>query len=157
AGRLQTAAEVAGLLEGYLAHLRQPLTAPVPNLPPRQTRRLLWTPRVLGLTAAVLLVGLAVAVFFQPPQPQPGPKLRQEYRLSFKGASEDTPGLALVGPGAAECVRFEPEGLRITLPTGWNAVRDNTGVRLAIRVKGDFEMTMPFEILKEPKPEEGAE
>jgi serine/threonine protein kinase/predicted RNA-binding Zn-ribbon protein involved in translation (DUF1610 family) len=55
AQRFQTAAEVASLLEGYLAHLRQPRTVPAPTLSPttrnvakRRTRRL------LGLTGAVL-------------------------------------------------------------------------------------------------------
>jgi WD40 repeat protein len=33
AARFQSAAEVAGLLEGYLAHLRQPLSNPAPELP----------------------------------------------------------------------------------------------------------------------------
>jgi serine/threonine protein kinase len=34
AERFQSAAEVAGLLEGYLAHLAQPATVPAPELPP---------------------------------------------------------------------------------------------------------------------------
>src|SRR5262249_13876584 len=34
AQRFQTAAEVAGLLEGYLAHLRQPANVAAPELPP---------------------------------------------------------------------------------------------------------------------------
>jgi serine/threonine protein kinase/WD40 repeat protein len=74
AGRFRGAAEVAALLEGYLAHLRQPATVPAPVLPsppgeqgpalPQpgvQTRagRRLWLPALLVLAA----LGLGTALW----------------------------------------------------------------------------------------------
>jgi len=54
------------------------------------------------------------------------------------------------GPNAAACVRFEPEGLRLTLPRGHEGVGPTTGVAAALIVRGDFEITAAFEILHEP-------
>ncbi len=48
-------------------------------------------------------------------------------------------------------MRIEANGLHITLPPGWGAERPVTGLRSRFRVKGDFEMTLSFEILKEPE------
>jgi hypothetical protein len=58
-----------------------------------------------------------------------------------------------MGPSAEQCVRFEPEGLRITLQ-GHPNDGPGTGVGTHLAVKGDFEITVSFEILKEPEPEE---
>jgi len=54
-----------------------------------------------------------------------------------------------------QCVQFEPAGLRITLPAGHPGKRVGTGVATRFSIKGDFEITMSYEIIKEPEPEEG--
>jgi hypothetical protein len=57
-------------------------------------------------------------------------------------------------------VHFEPAGLRITLPReyagppGFFGERPDTGVAVAVGVKGDFEITVSYEILQEPEPED---
>jgi hypothetical protein len=40
--------------------------------------------------------------------------------------------------------------MRITLPLGYPGTRPGTGLELASKVKGDFEITVNFEVLKEP-------
>src|SRR5262249_50495257 len=64
AERFQTAAEVAELLEKCLAHVQQPLTAPLPAIPghPTGRRRRRWPAAVAG--AAMVLV--ATGVFLVP-------------------------------------------------------------------------------------------
>jgi hypothetical protein len=79
---------------------------------------------------------------------------RQEYHHSFKGNPTPAEELEFTGPDAEECVRFEAAGLRITLPTGHPDKRIGTGVATTFPIKGDFEITVGFEILKEPGPAE---
>ncbi len=77
----------------------------------------------------------------------------QELVWPFKGEPKNAEMLQLVGPDAEECVHFEPEGLRITLPTGHSGKRVGTGIETNFAIQGDFEITMSFEILNEPQPE----
>jgi predicted RNA-binding Zn-ribbon protein involved in translation (DUF1610 family) len=76
----------------------------------------------------------------------------QSYFQSFKGKGAIPTGWDFIGPEADSCVHFEPAGLRMTLPTGWGGSRPPTGLKTLFGVKGDFELTMSFEILKEPNP-----
>ena len=64
AARFQTAAEVADLLERCLAHVQQPLTAPLPAIPghPPGSRRRRWLEAVAG----VAMVLIATAVIMTP-------------------------------------------------------------------------------------------
>ena len=80
---------------------------------------------------------------------------KKDYAENFHAALKDVKqpvGLEHYGPDAAECVRFDPEGLRIALPAGYPKVRPGTGVVTTFGLKGDFEITVRFEILKEPSP-----
>ncbi len=77
-------------------------------------------------------------------------KNKQEKIFSLQGP-ENSQGWDLVGDGAKNCVHFEDEGLRITLPTGWGGIRPSTGVGSGMVLKGDFEISMRFDILKEPE------
>jgi serine/threonine protein kinase len=169
AHRFQTAAEVAGLLEEYLAHLRQPATVPAPGLtsasgPParradRRRRRWPWVAAALVLLSVLALSREALRQDDQAPKPKPGgvaevPALRTEYPEGFhpvlKGNPGEVPGLLIFGPDAADCVKFEPDGLRITLPATYPRQRPGTGVVTDFGVKGDFEITLSFEILGGP-------
>lgn len=95
------------------------------------------------------------AALLKPPELlAPTPEYAKEYYHSFKGNPAKAPGWDFHGPDAVECVRFEREGLRISMPAGWKGERPGTGVRADFGVKGDFEITMGFEILKEPDPAE---
>ncbi len=168
AHRFGSAAEVAGLLEGYLAHLRQPATLVAPSLPPTHVagppRARNWTRWVIAALVLVALLGLLRLV----PHPAgPGVDasrggvaenlvLRTEYpedfRPTFEGLSEKVPGLVVFGPEPSRCVKFEPGGLHIILPPTYPRDRQGTGVASDFGVRGDFEITVSYEILQEPRP-----
>jgi len=81
--------------------------------------------------------------------PQPRENYAQKYYHSFKDNPDDTKDFELIGPNANECVKFEPAGLRIVLPAGHSGQRLSTGVTSRFAVKGDFEITLTYEVLKE--------
>jgi len=169
ADRFQSAAEVAALLEGYLAHLREPATVSAPILPSHSAsggrgllklgpRPHLWLPALVFLA----ILGLSFSAWFAGGAGEQGARKDsfQEYYHSFKDNPNDRQDLELIGPDAEECVTFEPAGLRITLPAGYagppgfHGERPDTGVAIPVGVKGDFEITVRFEILQEPEPED---
>ena len=73
----------------------------------------------------------------------------QEYFQSFKGKTDNVPGWEVLNPTGEQNVRFEAAGLRITLPPGREGGRPATGLMTDFGVKGDFEITLSFEIIKE--------
>jgi hypothetical protein len=77
-------------------------------------------------------------------------KLAQEYVNPLKGQPEDLRKLALIGPNAKEFVTLEQDGLRIRLPAGVEGEGPMHGVNSGMIVKGDFEITASFEVLREP-------
>jgi hypothetical protein len=84
----------------------------------------------------------------------------QEYSHSLKGLADDPRGLERIGPDAEACVVFEPEGLRIALPArysgqlGFHGERPDTGVVLPLGVKGDFDVAVTYEVLRQPEKED---
>ncbi len=80
-------------------------------------------------------------------------KVFQEYRPSLKDGAKNE-RFQLMGPDADECVKFDDAGLRITLPTEYVGSRPETGIRVDVEIKGDFEITMSFDILHEPGPKD---
>src|SRR5258708_4577103 len=113
--------------------------------PHRPSLKLLVVLAALGLGDALSFAGGAG-------ETEPGTRPSQEFIQSFKGERGQSQAFELFGPDAEQCVRFEPDGLRITLPAAYPKVRPNTGVVLRTEVKGDFEVTVDFEVLKEPVP-----
>src|SRR5688572_16159411 len=105
---------------------------------------------VLGV--CTILAALPPSAAAQPvDKPARRDKYAEEYHPSLKGEGKPVPGLALHGPEANECVTFEPEGLRIKLPSTYPRQRPGTGVVTDFGVKGDFEITVSFEIIEEPR------
>jgi hypothetical protein len=97
----------------------------------------------------------------QAPKPKPdpiaeAPALRtqypEEYHPVIKGNPGEIPGLSIYGPDAPDCVKTEPDGVRITLPATFPRQRPGTGVITDFGVRGDFEITVSFEILGEAQP-----
>jgi hypothetical protein len=78
------------------------------------------------------------------------PKYAQVYHESFKGTRANSKDLVFIGPNADAWMKFEPEGLRITLPAGDPGNRKATGVMTGFGVRGDFEITLSCEVLQEP-------
>jgi serine/threonine protein kinase/WD40 repeat protein len=166
--RFQSAAEVADLLEAYLAHLHQPATVAAPELPvaagneqgptepgslPRVVRRFSSRPWFAVLVCLAAL-GLAVGQWFAGAggEAQPNTEYREQYSISLRGTPEDNAGFEFFGPNVEECVRYEPAGLRLTFPRGFPGRRPGTGLTIPVAAKGDFEITVGFEILQEPQP-----
>jgi RNA polymerase sigma factor (sigma-70 family) len=102
------------------------------------------------------LVAAAEAALQAAPQAAPAPRPPANLNLPLRGKPENRDDIELIGPNAEECVRFEPEGLRITLPAGYPGERPNTGVRIHLPARGDFEATVSYEILGEPAPADAA-
>jgi DNA-directed RNA polymerase subunit RPC12/RpoP len=80
-----------------------------------------------------------------------------EYYHVFKGDTTLSPDFNWDGLTPAECIQFEPEGLRLTLPAGHQGKRTGTGIATKFSVKGDFEITTSYEILSEPDRENTGE
>jgi RNA polymerase sigma factor (sigma-70 family) len=73
----------------------------------------------------------------------------KEYHLSLKAHPGQVGGWQLEGPKAEECVRWQPDGLHIHLPAGWEGERPGTGIKSRFLIKGDFEASFNFDILNE--------
>jgi WD40 repeat protein len=82
-----------------------------------------------------------------------GMKPFQESYQSLQGAEKGA-SVELVGKDAAQVVKFEPAGLRLTLSPGKAATNAGIGVIAARAMKGDFEITVSFELLQEPEAED---
>lgn len=110
-----------------------------------------WVPLVLAVIGATALCGLKSGLA------QDAKPAMQEFRAQLKPIAESANGVRPMGPDADTCVVFEPEGIRIKLPTGyagpkgWSGERPDTGVIVPVIVKGDFEITVGYEILQAPQ------
>jgi serine/threonine protein kinase len=163
ADRFQSAAEVAALLEGYLTHLEQPNTVSAPELSPvvrvaHQRPLRIW---FVALAALALLAG--GVLWFQggagpknsppeqnekarPPQAEGDQRKQDRLTFDFRVGVEKFPALSLFGPDVETMIKTDPQGLRFTLPAG-RADPGIIGVRLTRRLRGDFDITVGFEIL----------
>lgn len=109
----------------------------------RDTRRAF----LIGCAALSLVVN---SVIGQDKNLEPAKTYAEDFHPALKGSADKVSELRIYGPEAGECVKFEPEGLRIRLPVGYPRPRPGTGVVTDFGIKGDFEITLSFEILSEP-------
>jgi hypothetical protein len=168
AQRFQSAAEVAALLEGYLAHLHQPTTAPAPELLPtplpgsagrragglRRFLHALWLPALLGLAALGWALFFAAQDLSPEQRPPGGQTTLREFYQDFRGGQALHPSLHLVGPQADEVSKPEAEGLRITLAAD-RPVNQPVEVVTDFALGGDFEVTGTYELLSATRPDKG--
>jgi hypothetical protein len=76
---------------------------------------------------------------------------KKEFHLSLTSEPDGRLGWNYFGPEAEQFIKFEPAGVHVTLPAGGgDGGRPATGVGLPIVVKGNFEITVAYEILGEP-------
>ncbi|HTU93406.1 MAG TPA: protein kinase, partial [Gemmataceae bacterium] len=173
--RFQSAAEAAALLESYLAHVRQPLTVPAPELPtclrtensaasfssPRtrtikQRLKYAWLPVLLlclgGLGLSFLLLAQIVPPQQQPPAAKAG--LREFYQDFRKSQRLDRSLTLWSADDLGEVSRFEAEGFRVTLPAG-RPVNWPVEVATSFALSGDFEVTGTYELLSATRPAKG--
>jgi hypothetical protein len=84
-------------------------------------------------------------------EPPPQRVFAREYRQSLQGLSEFPADWYFFGPDARESVRSEPAGLRFVLHEGGGSDgRPGTGLGIPIFVQGDFDISVDFEILRQP-------
>jgi hypothetical protein len=163
AHRFRSAAEVAALLEGYLAHLRQPAAVSAPELPPapgsgpsgrRGAGR--WFTATGWLVALVLVAAGLIGARAVLPQvaPPAGPPLAGEFYQDFRGGQAPVPPLYLTGPDATTFTRPGAGGYRVTLPRDRKQM-DRVGLEMPTRLRGDFEITAGYEILQVEQPVKG--
>jgi DNA-directed RNA polymerase subunit RPC12/RpoP len=107
--------------------------------------------RFLTGSVSCLFLCASISVAAQPevvdPKAAPRKVYAEEYHPALKDNAKPIPDLLIYGPDAPACVKFEPAGLHITLPLGYPKQRPGTGVVTDFGVKGDFEITVAFEIL----------
>ncbi len=170
AQRFQNVAEAAELLESYLAHLRQPTTVPVPQVPSLAVRAAersvppswfrfaerfpLWI--WLSSLAALAVLGLTMSFWFQPgveplnqDQEKPPAPRQVNFHQDLRSADLDN---SLLRP-LDERVRCEAAGVRVTLPAGESV--PPSGLSTNVKIHGDFDLTGSFEILKADRPSTG--
>jgi hypothetical protein len=73
------------------------------------------------------------------------------FRIDFRGQKINRDLFALTGPNAREQMFEEPEGLRIVLPAEGDT-QGPTGLVTRFKIRGDFEITTSYEILRADKP-----
>lgn len=163
ADRIQTAAEVAALLEGYLAHLRQPATVAAPDLPfadkksedGQATRRRWQGFHPVAWACIVGLTGLTIAgwlLLVAAAKDEASSKWRALFKPDLRALSLEPDGdvLRTVGNG----VQPDARGVRITLPAG-EGKQPHSGLATAFPVPGDFEITASFQVDKADAPPTG--
>ncbi len=82
------------------------------------------------------------------------PRLAAELHQDFRNSALDTRTMSRVGGYAEEFVRPDKEGLRIRVPPGLNSP-EAVGVAPRCRIRGDFEITVSFAIVKADEPIRG--
>lgn len=85
------------------------------------------------------------------------PKYAQELFASLKEPPAKGQGFDLAGPDAKDHAKFEASGLRITLPAGFAKVRPALGVASNCVVRGNFEITVSYDVLLDPEQADTAE
>jgi serine/threonine-protein kinase len=171
AERIQSAAEVATLLEQGLQHLRQPASIAAPKVRPPLARRSKGTfrkraPWVYAGVALLAAFGVGTGLWLQL---QAGHSSKQEAQHADKGhvlrrvmfdfreGLDKYPALSLRGPEADAVTKTDARGLRIQLPA---QRRDASPVSLELphRLRGDFDISLGYELLAvgTPVPEFGA-
>jgi hypothetical protein len=95
--------------------------------------------------------GLAKGEEKAKPQPASTPRQWPEHvDIEFHKGLDTYPQLSLFGSGAAAVTGVGPQGLRITLPAG-RGDKDDVGVETQKSLRGDFEVTLAYELIALPK------
>ncbi len=103
----------------------------------------------LLLTLALMTAGVGFGlVGAEQASGQPLDAKAFEFFEPFKGEPNARVALWRAQPDGE--VKYEPNGVRITLPAGHPGELPSTGINTPIAVKGDFDISVNYEILKEP-------
>jgi hypothetical protein len=99
----------------------------------------------LALLACILLFACSPRLAAQEAGKEPW-----KYHEPFQGPPKTAKDFQLLGYEAAQRVKYENEGVRITLPAG--KTHPPTGVATTFGIKGDFDVSVRYEIFQEPDP-----
>ena len=102
-----------------------------------------------ALTALMVLVLASVTLGQEPDKA--GPELKAKFYQDFLCGDPNNPNLR---PVRDANFRWEAGGARVTMPAG-AGVQPTAGVAANFKIKGDFEITASYEVLKAEKPTEG--
>jgi DNA-directed RNA polymerase subunit RPC12/RpoP len=86
------------------------------------------------------------------PPANPRVKYAKEYFHSFKEDADLPADFTWDGLDPANCLEFQRDGLHLALPAGHEGKRMGTGLASTFPVQGDFEITLTFDMLREPEP-----
>ncbi len=144
-------------MQSYLANPRQPAEEFPPAQPTHErggeaSRR--WKRgRVLSLAliAFSVLGSILLVLQLMPPAETPGAAI--DFYHDFRGRTLP-PELKLLPEKKGNLVRFEPEGLRITVQQS-STPQEGNGVLASMTLRGDFEVTATVEVLQLVKPPSG--
>jgi len=78
-----------------------------------------------------------------------------DFYADFRGKPVDKKSLRYTGPQADQCIKAEAEGLHITLPGDQVELSTPVGLVTSFRIKGDFEITLGYDILRADRPKLG--
>jgi hypothetical protein len=81
--------------------------------------------------------------------------IRAEFYHDFRKKGLPNESFRANGPNAAKRLKSETEGLRMTLPAEKDVALGAAGVATQFKLKGDFEITVAYEILRADPPPEG--
>jgi serine/threonine protein kinase len=152
AGRYQSAAEVADLLEGRLNRLRSPERGEKEENPgwARPSPGHLWLAALTALTT----LGLALLAFGAGGvDGQPG----EWHEVLFHDFRKPPvpPSFSFWGDPEGKFLKAEPEGMRITLPATYVHPFGGIGYLIEQGLQGDFEVTATVEVLHADPPATG--
>lgn len=101
-------------------------------------------------------VALTLIAGGSPPRPAHAddPRPARTFDADFRGKPFDAKALSLQGEYAGDLVKLQPDGLRITIPPGLGKP-DPTGVSPNFRVRGDFDISAEFEVVRPIQPGDG--
>lgn len=163
--RIQSSAEAAVLLEGYLAHLRQPATVAAPKLPAaprgmhqeplpfdwahaRRSAKQVW-PAALIVLAGLVLGGVVInwgLAEVEEPRRVVEHKERTRQVLDLRKPISTFAPIVRLGQDAGSYLKTDNQGLRITLPKS-RLNGDEVGIQVNQRLRGDFVVELGYEIL----------
>jgi Protein of unknown function (DUF1583) len=102
-----------------------------------------------SLSVGLLVLGAATSLAQGDGEKKAPPDLKARFHQDLRGPDPNNPLLQMIGAG----VVWEPAGARITIPTG--AGEKSAGIRSRFKIRGDFEITASYEILKADIPTKG--
>ena len=104
---------------------------------------------VRHMKVALLLTAFLGEPAGNAPAQEPKKEYAANYQEPFKGQPLKADDFMLIGPESDQHVKYEAQGVRVTLPggRGWGP----TGIATGFGLSGDFDISVRYEIFQEPE------